>query len=91
MHTVLKLAGAALLAASATFAIAHQNTIPRSEPEAGKATPLPSQQPPAPGENQGVGSRPMGPAKDFSTSNKEMEEKGITPKRLEEQGKLGGK
>lgn len=92
MHTILKLAGAALLAASATFAIAQQQTppgtTPPTEPQGVKEAPLPSKQPPAPGD-EGVGSRALTPSKDFSTSNKEMERKGISPKKLEDQGKSG--
>jgi hypothetical protein len=94
MHTLFKLTGAALLAASASLASA-QNTPPPgttapTEPQGVKEAPLPSKQPPAPGDNEGVGSRAMGgPSQDFSTSNKEAERKGTTPKKLEEQGKSG--
>jgi hypothetical protein len=93
MHALFKLTGAALLAASATFASAQQTppgTTPPTEPQGVKEAPLPSKQPPAPGENEGVGSRAMGgPSNDFSTSTKEMERKGTTPKKLEDQGKSG--
>jgi hypothetical protein len=94
VHTLFKLTGAALLAASATVASAQQTppgTTAPTEPQGVKEAPLPSKQPPAPDE-KGVGSRAMGgPSQDFSTSNKEMERKGTTPKTLEEQGKSGNK
>jgi hypothetical protein len=89
MNMLVKCAAAALLVSGATVVMAQQDDQKRP------ARPLPENTSKSPTEPKdaapGVGSRPMGPAAESSTSNSENDKKAVTPKKLEEQGKSGNR